>query len=194
MAFNINEFIGRGLNKGGARPSLFDVVMTFPADLGDSGNVGIEALEKLRFTCRASSIPASTIGEVQVPYFGRQIKLAGDRVFANWSVTVMNDEDYLVRNAFEIWHNSINTIVSNIKTSTSPNDYKSATATVTQYSKDGGPIKSYDFVNIFPLNLEEMGLDWDGTNQIQTFGVTFAYDYWLPRDLNGADIMNVNAV
>lgn len=193
MAFNINEFLGNGLNKGGARPSLFDVVMTFPPDLGEAGNVGVEALAKLRFTCRASSIPASTIGEVPVPYFGRQIKLAGDRVFANWSVTVMNDEDYSVRNAFEIWHNSINTIVSNRKTGISPNGYKTGIATVTQYSKEGSPIKQYDFINIFPLNLDEMGLDWDATNQVQTFGVTFAYDYWIPLDDNGAGIMNTEA-
>jgi hypothetical protein len=193
MPFNINDFLGRGLTSGGARPSLFDVVMTFPSDLGDSGSVGIEALSKLRFTCRASSIPASTIGEVPVPYFGRTIKLAGDRTFANWGVTVMNDEDYSVRDAFEVWHNSINTIVSNIKTSTNPNDYKSAVANVTHYSKDGGIIKQYQFVNIFPINLDEMGLDWDATNQVQTFGVTFAYDYWIPLDGGGAAIMNTEA-
>jgi hypothetical protein len=193
MAFNINDFLGNGLSKGGARPSLFDVVMTFPNDLGESGNVGVEVLSKLRFTCRATSIPASTIGEVAVPYFGRQIKLAGDRVFANWAVTVMNDEDYSVRNAFEIWHNSINTIVSNRKTGISPNGYKTGIATVTQYSKEGSAIKQYDFINIFPINLDEMNMDWDATNQIQTFGVTFAYDYWIPADANGAVSMNIEA-
>jgi hypothetical protein len=193
MAFNINDFLGNGLTRGGARPSLFDVVMTFPGDLGEAGSVGVEALSKLRFTCRATSIPASTIGEVAVPYFGRQIKLAGDRVFANWSVTVMNDEDYSVRDAFEVWHNSINTIISNRKTGIAPNGYKSGIATVTQYSKEGSAIKQYDFINIFPLNLDEMGLDWDATNQIQTFGVTFAYDYWVPADSNGSVSMNIEA-
>lgn len=175
MPFNIDEFIGRGLTEGGARPSLFQVTLNFPP--GFSFVQGAE--EKFRFTCRATSIPASTIGQVDVPYFGRTIKLAGDRTFADWNVTVMNDEDYSVRNAFEAWHNSINSIVTNNK-AREGDIYKSLSADVEHFSKHNErTIKKYVFVNIFPVNIAEMNMDWDSTNQIQTFGVTFAYDYWL---------------
>ena len=187
MAFNINNFIKSGLTGGGARPSLFEVSLNFPP--------GFEYIrgtteDKFRFTCRATSIPASTIGQVEVPYFGRTIKLAGDRTFADWNVTVMNDEDYLVRNAIESWHGSINSIVENNKTLPG-NDYKSLTARVVQFSKSGQrDIKTYTFVNIFPVNVAEMALDWESTNQIQTFDVTFAYDYWIPNSgSSGLDLI-----
>lgn len=181
MPFNVNQFISNGIVRGGARPSLFDVQIDFPPGLQNLPGGGAPAIrEKIRFTCQATSIPASTVASVDVPYFGRTIKVNGDRTFADWSVTIMNDEDYLVRNAFEAWHNNINTIISNRRLTTA-NGYK-ATATVRHYSKDGinASIKSYLFSGIFPVNVEEMGLDWDATNRIQTFGVTFAYDYWEP--------------
>lgn len=186
MAFNIENFISNGLTLGGARPTLFEVFVTWPAGQADVPT-GVE--NKLRFTCRASSIPASTIAPVDLFYFGRQTKVAGDRSFADWSVTVMNDEDYIVRNAFEAWHNNINTIVSNRRVlADAPFAGYKATATVNQYGKTGDLIKSYNFVNIFPLTVEEMALDWEAQNQIQTFGVTFAYDYWEPVVINNTPI------
>lgn len=178
MAFNINQFKSRGLTKGGVRPSLFQVQI--------NPNIGEDAvtLDKFAFTCRASEVPAATIESVNVPYFGRQIKLAGDRTFADWSVTVMNDEDYLVRNMFEDWSNQINQLVGNVKLLPG-NSYKNTDALVTQFSKDGVPIRAYNFIGIFPVSVSNMGLDWDNTNTIQTFDVTFAYDYWVPVQLSG---------
>lgn len=182
MAFNINQFVTNGLKFGGARPTLFGVSITFPDVDGVTG----EAVERLQFNCRSSSIPASTIASIPVPYFGRQVKVAGDRTFSDWSVTVMNDEDYNIRNAFEAWHNSINTIISNRRASGVAGEsavvgsgYK-GTAFVTHYGKAGDVIKQYRFDNIFPVNVDEMALDWDASNQVQTFGVTFAYDWWVP--------------
>lgn len=180
MAFNINEFVTGGLEFGGVRPTLFDVAITFPRIPAATEAM----LRKINFTCRASSVPASTIAPVEVPYFGRKVKVAGDRTFADWSVTVMNDEDYTVRNAFESWHNYINTIIGNRRilvgeSAITGEGYK-GTAFVNQYSKTGEIIKQYRFDNIFPVSVEEMALDWDSTNQIQTFGVTFAYDWWVP--------------
>ena len=173
MAFNINDFKSRGLTLGGARPSLFQVSI--------NPNIGEDptAVEKFVFTCRASEVPAATIDPVNVPYFGRQIKLAGDRTFADWTVTVMNDEDYIVRNMFEDWSNKINQFVGNLKL-LEANAYKNTDATVTQFSKDGSPIREYRFVGIFPTSVSNMALDWDNTNAIQTFDVTFSYDYWVP--------------
>jgi hypothetical protein len=180
MAFNIQNFVNGGLRYGGARPTLFDVDIQFPAGL----NVNGEIRRKLQFTARATSIPASTVASVDVPYFGRTIKVAGDRSFADWSITVMNDEDYSVRSAFEAWHNAINSIVGNkreLRVELPGQDSYKQTAVVRHFPKSGDSImRAYSFFNIFPVQVDEMALDWEAQNQIQTFGVTFAYDYWIP--------------
>ena len=185
MAFNINSFKSRGLTEGGARPSLFQVEMTLPPAIQSLNS----ALEKFTFTCRASSVPAATVAPVEVPYFGRKIKLAGDRTFADWSVTVMNDEDFQVRQMFEAWSSLLNHHEFNTK-EVPNNEYKLADATVTQFSKLGEykPIAVYTFVGMFPLEISAMDLDWDATNTIQTFNVTFAYDYWVSLAQSGATV------
>ena len=179
MPFNINEFKNTGLQLGGARPSLFEVQLSLPKSLG----INIDSTFKLRFTCRASSIPASSVASFEVPYFGRKIKLAGDRTFADWNVTVMNDEDFAVRDMFEQWSQAINHNELNFKNHFG-NNYKSADATVFQYSKGskgttGTPIAAYTFIGLFPTEISTMDLDWDATNSVQTFNVTFAYDYYI---------------
>jgi hypothetical protein len=96
MAFDIN-FLKSELKFGGARPTLFDCIITLPAVIpGD--------LSQLQFMCRATQIPASNLGLIQVPYFGRKIKLAGDRTFDPWQVTIINDEDFKIRNTLETWN------------------------------------------------------------------------------------------
>jgi hypothetical protein len=178
MAFNINNFKTNGLSFGGARPSLFEVRVALPYSLPNG-----ESRSKFVFTCRASSIPASSIAPVEVPYFGRKIKLAGDRSFADWNVTVMNDEDYGVRRMFEQWSSSINTHETNRKREVD-NQYKGVNSEVIQFGKTGPTdvIAKYIFVGLFPLEISAMELDWDSTNQIQTFNVTFAYDYYINPD------------
>ena len=178
MTFNINDFRQLGIDKGGARPSLFRVTIAPPAGV-------LDASTKFSFTCRGSQIPPAIIDSVEVPYFGRKVKFAGDRTFPDWNVTVINDEDYDVRNMFEQWTNQLNEYVSNIK-SAPLNSYKK-TATVTLFSKSRYIIKEYLIDGIFPTSVDPMDLDWDATNTIQTFGVTFAYDYWTPvQYLNGS--------
>lgn len=170
MAFNVNE-IRSQLTLGGARSSLFQVTLTNPANsVGDI---------KIPFMVRASSIPAATLGVIEVPYFGRKVRLAGDRTFGEWTVVVMNDEDFLVRNAMEEWSNQINTLQGNLRGfgAASPLLYKS-TAQVTQYSKTGAPIREYTFNGIFPVEVSPIELDWGNTDSIQEFQVTFAYDWW----------------
>ena len=183
MPFNINEFVSNGLPLGGARPTLFDVVITFPTGTG-FGAATAAGQKQLSFVCKASSVPASNIAAIDVGYFGRKVKVSGDRTFEDWDVTVMNDENYVVRRAFEEWHSAINSIVPNLKIATQPGEssasgYKGI-ATVNHYGKGGKIIAQYQFTNIFPTSIAAMGLDWDSTNQIQTFSVRFAYDYWLP--------------
>ena len=119
-------------------------------------------------------MPASTIQPINVPYFGRQLKLAGDRTFEAWSVTVINDEDFLIRNAMEEWSNKINRLQRNVR---EINKYKSQ-AQVTQFGKDGTKLRVYEFNGIFPTNISSIDLGWDADNQYETFQVTFEYDYW----------------
>jgi hypothetical protein len=191
MAFNIEEFRKKGLTGGGARPSLFEVEITsFPF------NVNPTVSEKFKFTCSASEIPAATIGAIDVGYFGRQIKLAGDRTFADWTVTIQNDEDFAVRAVFEAWSNQINQLVANKQQSIigGNNNYKASSAFVRQFGRSGKDniLREYEFVGIFPLTIGSMALDWDATNRIQTFDVTFSYDYWVLTLQNGTNITAVN--
>lgn len=170
MAFNIND-IRSQLVGGGARPTLFDVQITNPANgLGDL---------KVPFMCKAAALPASNLGTIEVGYFGRKIKMAGDRTFDEWTVTIINDEDFLIRNAMEEWMQAINTHQQNstgLGTS-SPSAYKSQ-ATVQQYGKDGSILRTYNFNGIFPTNVSEIAMDWDTNDAIEEFTVTFQYDWW----------------
>jgi hypothetical protein len=170
MAFNINE-IRSQLTLGGARNSLFQVTIQNPANS--------VADIKVPFMVQAAQIPASSLGTIEVPYFGRKIKLAGDRTFAEWTVTVINDEDFLIRNAMEQWSNTINSLQGNLRGfgAASPLLYK-AQAQVVQYSKTGLPLRTYQFNGIFPTEISAIDLDWNSTDQIETFQVTFQYDWW----------------
>lgn len=170
MAFNVNE-IRSQLTLGGARSSLFQVTFSNPAN-------GIADI-KVPFMVKASSIPESRLGVIEVPYFGRKVRMAGDRTFDQWQVTVINDEDFLIRNAMEEWSNKINSLQGNLRnfSSASPLQYKSQ-AQVTQFSKTGVPIREYTFYGVFPVDIASIPLDWGSTDQIEDFGVTFAYDWW----------------
>ena len=172
MPFNISEFKQNGLVGGGARASLFEFILSPPSVI--DGSVS----EKLTFTCRAASIPASTVGQIEVPYFGRKIKLSGDRTFADWTITVMNDEDYSVRKMFEEWLFVLNSHVDNFR-QVSFNGYKALDSVVNHYGKSGDIINSYTFVGLFPTEVSAMDLDWNTTDTIQTFTVNLAYDYWV---------------
>ena len=165
MAFNINEMRSQ-LVYGGARQNLFQVRINNPAN--NSGDL------KTPFMVQAAQIPESQLGVIPVYYFGRQMKLAGDRTFGDWTVTVLNDEDFLIRNAMEEWSNRINRLEANVR---DINRYKS-NATVIQYAKDGTAIREYRFDGIFPSVISPIELDWGNTDQIESFQVTFTYDYW----------------
>ena len=170
MAFNINE-MRAGLALGGARPTLFRVELTNPVN-----NVS-DAIAP--FLIRATTLPSSTINPIEIPYFGRKIKIAGDRTFDTWAVTVMNDEDFRIRHTMEQWHNQINSLQTNLNLNadSSPSNYKS-TALVTQYGKSGEELRRYKFNGIFPTEISTIDLDWDSTDQIENFSVTFAYDWF----------------
>jgi hypothetical protein len=173
MAFNINEFKSQ-LVGGGARPTLFQVQITNPIEpIADF---------KVPFMVKTAALPGSTLGSYVVPYFGRQVKYAGDRVFEDWPVTIINDEDFLVRNAMEAWSNAINSHDSN--TRALPQSYKS-NAIVTQYSKDGRALRTYVFEGMYPVAIDAIPLAWEQTDTIEEFGVTFQYDLWRVEGATG---------
>jgi len=176
MPFNINSFKQNGLVYGGARPSLFNVVLSVPGALG----IDSVSVDKFRFVCRTAALPESTISPIEIPYFGRKIKVAGERTFGDWSVTVMNDEDFAVRALFETWSNALNRHVSNVRDAGIGAEQYKTDLEVIQYSKDGSEIRSYQFVGAFPTSIGEIQLGWDSASQIEEFSVTFSYDYWVP--------------
>lgn len=170
-SFNVNQIRG-ALTQGGARPTLFQVRITNP----------ITALADLTspFLIRATTIPASDLGTIQIPFFGRKYKVAGDRTFAPWQVQVINDENFRVRHAMELWSYRINGHENNSSTvpgGVSPNNYKSI-AEVIQFGKDGSILRVYRLHGLYPETINTIDLDWNATDQIEEFSITFQYDYY----------------
>jgi len=174
MAFNVAEFRANMIGDG-ARPNLFQVTLTFP---GIAAN-GQAAGQKATFMAKAAQLPGSTIGQVPVYYFGRELKFAGNRTFADWTLQIINDEDFTVRNSIESWMNSINSHASNVRNAaaSNPSSY-TVDASVTQYGKTGDALKTYKFVGMYPLDLAPIDLDWASNDTIEEYGVTFAYQWW----------------
>jgi len=174
MGFNISEFKGE-LAFGGQRPTLFEVQLTFPAAIGQGAG------KKLSFTAQGTELPESTVGIISVGYKGRMLPYAGDRQFAPWAINVINDEDWVVRNAFETWSNMVNARERNIRqTATSAPSFYKASGIVKQYSRvnDQIPTRYYKFNDLWPTTIGGIGLSWDQQNSIETFQVRFEYNWW----------------
>ena len=174
MAFNVAEFRSQMVGDG-ARPNLFQVTMTFPTFSTDAVGAG----QKLTFMAKAAQLPGATLGIAPVYYFGRELKFVGNRSFADWTITIINDEDFKVRRAFESWMNGINSHATNVRTgaAVSPSGY-SSDAIVNQYDKAGNVIKSYKFVGAFPNDLSPIDLDWQSNDTIEEFTLTLSYQWW----------------
>lgn len=176
MPFNINSFRST-MAKGGARPNLFQVTLTPPAYAG-------AITQPLSFMCKAAAIPELTVGVVELGYWGRKVKFAGNRTFAEWQLTVYNDEDFLIRDAFERWSNAISSITTNDSVqrtggaTSAPSSYV-VNASVTQFTKDGKAASTYNFVNVWPSVVSSIELDWDTNDSIETYTVTLQYDYYV---------------
>ena len=168
---NIADFKAQ-LIGGGARPNQFRVDLTFPSYVTLGAIAGLQG----QFLCKATTLPSSTIENIAMQYRGRQINLAGERTFEQWNVTIYNDTSFNIRNAFEIWSNGIQ---NNATTEgrTNPRDYQVDMA-VNQLDRNGAQVKTYKFVDAYPIAIGAIGLDYETTNQIETFDVTFQYNYW----------------
>jgi hypothetical protein len=194
MAFQISDFTSR-LTGDGARPNLFQVsIPNIPSGQnGPNANpASADASTTLSFLAKSAQLPGSTLGIVPMYYFGREIKFAGNRTFADWTITVVNDENFIVRNSIEAWMNFINSNATNVRgnqvVTTNFNTSQAlgytSDAHVYQYPKIGGndglagAVKAYDFVGLFPVDMSPIDLDWGSNDSIEEFTVTFAYQYW----------------
>ena len=166
---NINAFKAK-LAGGGARANQFKVTMPFPGYAQVGGEI-----EDLAFLCRSTVIPAMSVPSFNVPFRGRSIKIAGDRTIGDWSVTVYNDTNFRLRKAFERWQNGINNMSDN-EGLTNPADYQ-VDAFVDHLDRNGNTIKSYTLRGAFPTSVGGIALDYETTDAIETFDVTFSYQY-----------------
>ena len=167
---NISDFKAK-LAGGGARANQFKVTMPFPGYAQVGGEI-----EELAFLCRATALPGMTVPAFNVPFRGRAVKIAGDRTIEDWSVTVYNDTNFKLRNAFERWMNGINNMTDN-EGLTNPADYQ-VDAFVDQLDRNGATIKSYTLRGVFPTVVAPIELTYDEATAIEEFAVTFAYQYF----------------
>ena len=159
------------LTGGGARANLFEVVLTFP----DVAQPDSAVLDKARFLVKGANLPASNVAQIEVPFRGRVLKIAGDRTFDSWTVTVINDTDFAIRSAFERWSNTINRLSDNTGLA-NPADYQ-ADAYVYQLDRDGSTLRSYRFYDTFPTQVGPIELSYDAQG-IQEFTVELQVQYW----------------
>ena len=161
------------LTGGGARSNLFEVELSFPSAVSVEGLNDI--LNKARFLVKTAALPASNIAPIEVPFRGRVLKIAGDRTFDTWSITVLNDTDFSIRSAFEKWMNFINKVSDNTG-STNAEDYQ-ADAYVYQLDRSGETLRKYHFFDVFPTQVAPIELSYDSAG-IQEFTVELQVQWW----------------
>ena len=195
------------LQGGGARPNLFEVSIPNLPDAAKNSNPaatwGSEEQEDFTIMCKGAQLPASTIASIDVPFRGRILKVAGDRTIENWTVTVINDENFNIRNAMEAWMNAIARL-SNNTGAVNPDSYmtdayvyqlgrgyssgrNSTTNSTTADGEKVTPLKSYKFIDIFPVSVSSIDLSYDSSDTIEEFTVDFAVQSFetLPDDATG---------
>ena len=187
----ISDFKSR-LVGGGARPNLFEVRMTDLPDFVDDW-----PSETFQFMCKAAALPASNIAAIDVPFRGRIFKVAGDRTIDTWTITVINDEDFRIRNAMEEWMDGIAKLSNNLG-ATNPSAYM-RNATVFQLGRGATPrsvnsdgernavLAEYEFIDIFPTNISQIDLSYDSSDTIEEFTVEFQVQSFNLNEAGGPD-------
>ena len=187
----LDAFKGRMVG-GGARPNLFECEMYFPDDAVPTTTSKDALSDKVRFLVKAAQLPASTLSEIQVPFRGRQLKIAGTRTYANWTITVINDIDFDIRTAFERWSNLINKHEDNAGL-VNPADYqqpmivrqlgRSGVGGVVPTSDPNVPVlKMYQFIGAYPVEVSGIDLSYENNDAIEEFTVSMAYQWYDTMD------------
>ncbi|MDD5150602.1 MAG: hypothetical protein PHC28_08980 [Flavobacterium sp.] len=188
MAVNlgIHDFLSNF--KGGARPNLYAVVLSFPTGLGLNL---VDKSQKLAYMCKAASIPASTMGKAEVSFMGRKVKVAGDKDYDDWDITVVNDVSFDLRSVFEQWHEKINGNITNRANTiaVNPSNYY-ATADVYQLNKDGNTLAHYKIEGMFPTSVAAIELGFETVDTIEEFAVTFSVNQWARIGITNLNEIN----
>lgn len=180
MSQRIDDFKA-ALIGGGARPNYFRVLPQFPGGVENTDDTGLGLTALGSFMIKTAQLPGSTMGEIPVPFRGRQLYIAGDRTFEPWTITVMNDNNFAIRNAFESWSNNINQHVNNDSAGgIDATDFNSYVQdwTVQHLDKAGGVIKEIVLRGCFPTTVDAIDLSFDTTDAIEEFTATIRYQYW----------------
>ena len=188
---SITDFRSR-LKGGGTRANLFEVQMSFPTYLSVSDEN--ETINDIPFLVKAAEIPASNIGNIPVPFRGRVLPIAGDRTFDPWTVTIINDTNFRLRDVMERWSDSINDLQT-AQGRTNPEEYQTK-ASVIQLDRLGKKpgdtireLRTYDFTGIYPNVVSSIPLDHGATDTIEEFQVTFNYLFYEVKGLNGRPLL-----
>ena len=188
---SIVDFRSR-LKGGGTRANLFEVQMAFPNYLSVSDEN--ETINDIPFMVKAAEIPASNIGNIPVPFRGRVLPIAGDRTFDPWTVTIINDTNFRLRDVMERWSDSINDLQT-AQGRTNPEDYQTK-ASVIQLDRLGKKpgdtiteLRTYDFTGIYPNVVSSIPLDHGATDTIEEFQVTFNYLFYEVKGVNGKALL-----
>ena len=174
---------------GGTRSNLFECEINFPALVIDNSSTGAEGelSRKTRFLIKAANLPASTLGVIDVPFRGRNLKIAGDRTFDPWTITVINETDFSIRNAFERWMNLINKnqdAAGKINPSEYQTDayiYQLGRANHDNKGKESENIpvlKTYKFYGVFPSSVSAIDVSYDSSDTIEEFTVDLQVQWW----------------
>ena len=167
---NINDFKSR-LRGGGARANQFKVTLPFPGYAAVGGETS-----DLAFLCTAAGLPGQSIAAIKIPFRGRELQIAGDRTFEDWTITVLNDTDFKLYRAFERWMNGINNMTDN-EGITNPADYQ-VDGFIDHLDRNGSTLKSYTYRGLFPTALASIALDYSTNDAIEKFDVTFQIQYF----------------
>jgi len=173
---------------GGARPNLFEVSIPSFAAAVDDTDWTTDYQNTFKFLCKAAQLPASTVAPINVPFRGRILKVAGDRTFAEWTVTIINDEDFVLRTAFEKWSDKMSNLIDATGV-TNPTSYMTNAfvkqlgrgATVASTTNEGGTssvLRTYKFYDIWPSEVSAIELSYENTDQVEEFTVTFQVQYF----------------
>jgi len=198
----LDEFRGKMLG-GGARPNLFECELSFPTDAPLAGTTKDLSL-KTRFLIKAANLPASTLGVIDVPFRGRNLKIAGDRTFDPWTITVINDSDFLIRTAFERWMNLINKH-EDAAGKIDPSHYQTeavvkqfgralTTGTMPTSAVAIPVLKQYKFYGVFPTSVSAIDLSYDSSDTIEEFTVDLQVQWWDALDENGNSQLGTSLV
>jgi hypothetical protein len=185
--FNVERFKS-ALTNGGARPNQFAVQLSFPTYVTSA----TLAVARAPFLVSVAELPGQTVNPAIVQYRGREVKFVGDRVYAPWTITVLNDAEMSIRTAMEQWMNGMEDYANKFGR-LQPSEYQ-RDAQVFQLDRNGNALKSYNIINAFPVDLSPVALDFGANDQISSFTVTFQYQHFTTSNNPAGSIVNFGGI